>query len=160
MFIKRFLIIAVVLTATYYGCAEKESLALTEGRRLIRKTHAKYAENKQILQNNQGNLSSFDLAKFIRSNTEVTIALHDGIKALARKYPKTSAEFANTPTTLGRELGSDIKPLFTIVNQLASDIRVAMRRHPEKEKASFEYQELTIAWLKVLALFGGELKQG
>ncbi len=156
----RFFLFAAI---TFFAseCADgrrEEDLVVAEGRKLIQSTYAKYAASKDELAQYTQSKKDYDLLKLIQENTNITLDLYTGIKAMAKKYPAVSKKYAENPNLLGRQLGADLQPLFQIVNKLAANIRTAMKTYPEKEKTRAAYQELMLAWVKVLTVFGTELK--
>jgi|JI10StandDraft_1071094.scaffolds.fasta_scaffold10686_2 hypothetical protein len=153
--------LASVLFSFWYCKAKSEGDAVVrEGKVLIQTTAAYYSESRHELAHAVQNNQPFDLLKLVKGNTQATIYLYDGIKHMARKYPEASRNYAENPNLLGRQLGPELRPLFAIVNKLAAEIKMAMKSHPDREKVLVEYQELMLAWVKVLAVFGTELKQG
>lgn len=142
-------------------CADSqrdERIVVEEGRRLINSTTEKYAKSQQELLQVGNKKNNLDLLKVIQENTRVTMELYSGIKAMAIKYPVVSKKFAENPNLLGRQLGADLRPLFDIVNKLAANIRSKMKAYPDQKSVIAAYKELLLAWVKVLAVFGTELK--
>lgn len=150
------------LFAAFLGCKDDrgEDVVVKEGRELIQKTVEYFAKSRIQLAQANDRHQQLDLLKLVKDNTQVTLDLYTGIKLMAKKYPEASKKYADTPNLLGQQLGSDLRPLFATVNKLAAEIRAAMKTHPDRDKINIEYQQLMLAWIKVLTVFGNELKGG
>lgn len=157
---KLFFLASVLFFFWYCQAKPEGDSVVREGKVLIQTTTAYYSESRHELAHALQNNQPFDLLKLVKGNTQATINLYDGIKNMARKYPEASRKYAENPNLLARQLGPELRPLFATVNKLAAEIKMAMKSHPDREKVLVEYQELMLSWVKVLAVFGTELKQG
>jgi len=152
-------LITVFILGTHCADSQRdEQIVVEEGRRLIHSTTQKYVNSQEELLRAGNGKNDLDLLKLIQENTQVTLDLYSGIKTMAKKYPVVSKKFAENPNLLGRKLGADLRPLFDIVNKLAANIRGKMKTHPDQKNINAVYRDLLLAWVKVLAVFGTELK--